>query len=75
MAIHVALSSLFKIDVDMVIITSVAGIYSLPLVPMVASALKNREIVITGGITRVIDWVEGTYLGITVAYILNNLPF
>jgi uncharacterized membrane protein len=75
LALHVALASLFKIDVDTVIITSVAGICSPPLVPMVASALKNKEIVITGIVTGIIGWMIGTYLGIAVAYILHNLPF
>jgi uncharacterized membrane protein len=73
--LHVLLASFFKIDVDTVIITSVAGICSPPLVPMVASALKNKEIVITGVVTGIIGWVIGTYLGIAVAYILHNLPF
>ncbi len=73
--LHVVLSYFFKIDVDTVIITSVAGICSPPLVPMVASALKNREVVITGVVTGIIGWVIGTYLGIGIAYILLNLPF
>ncbi len=72
--LHVALSAIFKIDADTVIITSVAGICSPPLVPMVAGALKNKEIVVTGVVTGIIGWVEGTYLGIAVAYILHNLP-
>ncbi len=75
MVLHVMFSSFLKIDADTVIITSVAGICSPPLVPMVAAALKNREIVITGVITGVIGWVIGTYLGIAVAYILHSLPF
>lgn len=73
--LHVVLSSFFKIDADTVIITSVAGICSPPLVPMVATALKNKEIVITGVVTGIIGWVEGTYLGIGIAYLLHNLPF
>jgi uncharacterized membrane protein len=75
LALHVVLASFFKIDADTVIITSVAGICSPPLVPMVASALKNKEIVITGVVTGIIGWVIGTYLGIAIAYILHNLPF
>jgi uncharacterized membrane protein len=75
LALHVALASLFRIDVDTVIITSVAGICSPPLVPMVASALKNKEVLITGIVTGIIGWMIGTYLGIAVAYILHNLPF
>ncbi len=75
LALHVTLASLFKIDVDTVIITSVAGICSPPLVPMVASALKNKEIVITGVVIGIIGWMTGTYLGIAVAYIIHSLPF
>lgn len=70
--LHVALAKIFKIDADTVIITSVAGICSPPLVPMVASALKNKEVIVSGVITGIIGWVAGTYLGITVAYILRG---
>ncbi|MBI4763354.1 MAG: DUF819 family protein [Deltaproteobacteria bacterium] len=70
-AVHAALSAMARIDTDTVIITSVAGLYSPPFVPMVASALKNKEIVVSGVITGIIGWVIGTYLGIAVAYILS----
>ncbi|HOD28477.1 MAG TPA: DUF819 family protein [Syntrophales bacterium] len=69
--LHAALAALFKIDADTVIITSVAGICSPPLVPMVATALKNKEIVLSGVITGIIGWVVGTYLGITLSYFLR----
>ncbi len=71
--LHVVLARLFAVDADTVIITSVAGICSPPLVPMVASALKNREVVITGVVTGIIGWVIGTYLGIAVAYLLRSI--
>ena len=70
--LHLALAKIFKIDADTVIITSVAGICSPPLVPLVASALKNREIILSGVMTGIIGWVEGTYLGIALAYILQR---
>ncbi|MEW6186445.1 MAG: DUF819 family protein [Thermodesulfobacteriota bacterium] len=70
-ALHVIFSILFRIDADTVIITSVAGLYSPPFVPMVASALKNKEVVVSGVITGIIGWVIGTYLGIAVAYVLH----
>jgi uncharacterized membrane protein len=69
--LHVALSAIAKIDADTVIITSVAGIYSPPFVPMVASALKNKEVIASGVITGIIGWVIGTYLGIALAYALH----
>jgi len=71
LTVHVALAAIFRIDADTVIITSVAGVFSPPFVPMVAAALRNREIVVTGVITGVIGWVIGTYLGVIVAYVLR----
>jgi uncharacterized membrane protein len=73
LALHVALARIFRIDADTVIITSVAGICSPPLVPMVASALKNKEIVLSGVMTGIIGWVIGTYLGISLSYILRGI--
>jgi len=71
--IHVALAAIFKVDADTVIITSVAGVFSPPFVPMIAAALRNKEIVVTGVITGIIGWVIATYLGIGVAYTLHML--
>lgn len=69
--IHVLLARAFKIDADTVIITSVAGVMSPPFVPMVATVLKNKEIVVSGVVTGIIGWVIGTYLGIGVAYLIR----
>lgn len=71
--LHAVLAAIFRIDADTVIITSVAGVMSPPFVPMVAAALKNRDIVVTGVVTGIIGWVIGTYLGIGVAYLLRSL--
>ena len=65
--LHVILCAIFRIDTDTMIITSVAGICSPPFVPMVATALKNRDIIVPGIITGIIGWVIGTYLGIGVS--------
>lgn len=70
LALHVLAAALFRIDVDTVIITSVAGIYSPPFVPMVASALKNRDVLVPGIIAGLVGWVLGTYLGIGLSLAL-----
>lgn len=70
--LHVAMAKVFKIDADTVIITSTAGICSPPLVPMVASALKNKEAMVSGVVVGIIGWVVGTYLGIAMAYFLRG---
>jgi uncharacterized membrane protein len=71
--IHVAGAAIFRIDTDTVIITSVAGICSPPFVPMVASALKNRDVLVPGIITGIIGWVFGTYLGIGLSFLLPRI--
>lgn len=73
LVLHVALCRIFGVDTDTMIITSTAGINSPPLVPVVAAALKNRELVVSGVITGIIGWVIGSYLGITFSYLLQGM--
>lgn len=71
-AIHVVLARLFKIDADTVIITATAAIMSPPFVPVVASSLKNREVVMSGLATGIFGYAIGNYLGIIFAHVLNR---
>lgn len=73
--LHVALCAIFRVDTDTMIITSVAGVFSPPFVPMVASALKNRDVILPGVVTGIIGWVIGTYLGIGISTILSSAGF
>lgn len=70
---HLVLSALFRIDVDTHIITATAFIFSPPFVPVVAAALKNKQVVVSGILTGVIGWVIGNYLGLALAYTLRGL--
>ncbi len=70
---HAFLCKLFKIDTDTFIITSTSAICSPPFVPVVANALKNKEIILSGIYTGIIGYAIGNYLGITFAYILRAL--
>lgn len=67
--LHALLCSLFRIDADTMIITSVSAICSPPFVPSVAASLKNRDVVLTGLATGVIGYALGNYLGIAVAWL------
>jgi uncharacterized membrane protein len=69
---HVLLAYFFKIDSDTTIITATAGIFSPPFVPMVAAALKNRDIVVPGIAVGIIGWVVGSYLGVSWGYLLQS---
>lgn len=70
--IHIALARIFKIDADTVIISASALICSPPFVPVVAGALKNRQVILTGLVVGIAGYALGNYLGISVAYILRE---
>jgi uncharacterized membrane protein len=69
--LHGIISWMFKIDVDNFLITTVALSMSPPFVPVVAAALKNKNIVISGLIIGIIGYAIGNYLGVIVAYALR----
>ena len=48
LTLHALLCMIFKIDTDTFIITSTSAICSPPFVPVVASALKNKTIILSG---------------------------
>ncbi len=69
--IHVFLSFLFRVDADTTIITITALTYSPPFVPVVASALKNKNIIISGLTVGILGYAIGNYLGLAIAYFLE----
>lgn len=69
--LHAIIARFFKIDADTVIISGSALICSPPFVPVVAGALKNKEIILTGLVIGIAGYAVGNYLGIFVAYILK----
>lgn len=71
--VHILLSMIFKVDTDTVIITSTALAFSPPFVPVVAGALKNKEVLIPGLTVGIIGYAIGNYLGISLAYLLQGL--
>jgi len=71
--LHVLLSKLFKVDADTTMITSVAFICSPPFVPVVAGALGNRHIIVSGITIGLFGYAIGNYLGFLVAEALKVL--
>lgn len=71
--LHSLLSKIFGITNDDFIITSTALSNSPPFVPVVAAALKNKEVMVPGMIIGVIGYAIGNYLGVLVAGILERL--
>ena len=73
MLIQALLSWIFRIDTDTFIITSTALICNPAIVPVVAGALRNREIIFPGLSVGIIGLAAGNYLGILVAWILEKI--
>jgi len=72
LALQLVFARIFKIDSDTVIITSTAMICSPPFVPVVAGALKNKEIIVPGITIGIIGYVVGNYLGYLIANLLST---
>lgn len=68
---HFLLCSIFRIDTDTALVTSISLICSPPFVPVMASSLNNKAVVGPGIAVGLIGYAIGTYLGFTVAYILT----
>lgn len=69
--LHSIFSWIFGIDADHFIITSVALSMSPPFVPVIAGAIKNRSLVLSGLILGIVGYAIGNYLGVLIAYLLR----
>jgi uncharacterized membrane protein len=70
--LHIILSRIFKINADDFLITTTAFVFSPPFVPVVAGALKNKDVIITGITVGIIGYVIGNYLGVGLGYFLKG---
>ena len=70
--LHLILSKIFGVNADDYLITTTAFVYSPPFVPVVASALKNKDVIITGITVGIVGYVIGNYLGVALEYFLRG---
>ncbi len=71
--LHILFSAVLKIDSDTTLVTATAMICSPPFVPVVAGALKNKEIILPGLTVGIVGYAIGNYLGVLIAYGLDSL--
>jgi uncharacterized membrane protein len=72
LVLHLILAKIFRIDSDNFLITSAAFIFSPPFVPLVANALKNKDVIVTGITGGIIGYILGNYFGVALAYFLKG---
>ena len=70
--LHILLAKIFRIDADNFLITAAAYIFSPPFVPLMANALKNKDVIVTGIAGGLIGYVLGNYFGATLAFFLKS---
>ncbi|MGD0341220.1 MAG: DUF819 family protein [Bacteroidales bacterium] len=70
--LHIILAKIFRIDADNFLITSAAFIFSPPFVPLVANALKNKDVIVTGITGGLLGYILGNYFGVGLAYFLKG---
>lgn len=72
LCLQVIFSKFFKIDADTTVITSVTLINSPLFVPMIADAMKNKKVIITGITIGIIGYALGNYLGVILSGLLSR---
>ena len=71
LALQIILAKIFKIEGDLVLVSSIALINSPPFVPMVAAVLNNKDIILPGIAIGLLGYALGNYLGIGIFMLLS----
>lgn len=71
--LQVIFAKIFKIDSDMMVIASVTYINSPPFVPMMAAAMKNKNVLVPGLSIGILGYAAGNYLGFLISELLKLL--
>lgn len=71
--LQIIFARIFKIDADMTVIASVTYINSPPFVPMMAAAMKNKNVLVPGLSIGIIGYAVGNYLGFIISQLLAHL--
>jgi uncharacterized membrane protein len=69
---HLILAKIFRIDSDNFLITATAFIFSPPFVPLVANALKNKDLIVTGITGGILGYILGNYIGLGLDFLLKG---
>ncbi|MFW6100380.1 MAG: DUF819 family protein, partial [Bacteroidota bacterium] len=71
--LHLIFARFVKIDSDTMMVTSAALICSPPFVPVIAGAIRNREVIVSGLTVGILGYAIGNYLGYIIAVVIKQL--
>ncbi len=69
--VQTLLSRLLGIDADTMIVSSVSLVNSPPFVPVICSAMRNRDVLVVGLSVGIVGYAAGNYLGFMVYKLLS----
>ncbi len=69
--LHILLSRIFKVNGDLFCVAHIGLLCSPPFIPPIVAALGNKKVLISGIVIGLVGYAVGTYLGITLAWLLN----
>ena len=68
--VHLLFCRIAKVSGDLFCVSQIALLCSPPFVPPVVGAMKNKKVLISGIVIGLVGYAIGTYLGVTIAFIL-----
>lgn len=71
--LHILSCRLFKVNGDLYTVAQVGLFCSPPFIPPVVAAMGNKKVLISGIVIGLVGYAVGTYLGVSIAYILELL--
>lgn len=71
--LHIFFCRLFKVSGDLYTVAQVGLFCSPPFIPPVVAALGNKKVLISGIVIGLVGYAVGTYLGVSLAYVLALL--
>ena len=71
--LHLLFCKIAHVSGDLFCVSQIALLCSPPFVPPVVGAMGNKKVLISGIAIGLVGYALGTYLGVTIMYILSSL--
>lgn len=69
--LHFIICRIFKINGDLFTVAIVGMLCSPPFIPPIVGAMRNKKVLISGIVIGLIGYAIGTYLGVSISYLLS----